>query len=423
MKYAVAFVCLLLLSCADNGVKVNEESVAGSAGKLSFSLSKIGMPQNISTLTFTLTNLSTAETVSKVVVVSTDTTITVVFDKIAAGQWHVQVIASEAAGGKQYGGGSDVTVTQGQVTQLNLFLTLSAGTGTLMVMVAWESTAIFFDSPANPILVKRGAWYDVRGVENPTVLYDNGKYKMWFLNYGVLNGPYGSIGLAESVDGTTWMRVADTVLMPTPNGWDGALVAPGTVLKENGIYTMYYTGQNPAGTGHAIGVAQSQDGQHWTKIKKILPDVQNIVQTGVVKVNNLYYLYYHTAPSYALHLATSADGMNWQTYAGNPVLTPNQPWEGNALAYGSVIYENNIFTMLYVNTASSQSFGMATSTDGIHWSKDARNPVFSKANTVNGWATTSIGYPFLVRVGNELRIYYTGITNDGIDRIGFAVKR
>jgi predicted GH43/DUF377 family glycosyl hydrolase len=110
-------------------------------------------------------------------------------------------------------------------------------------------------------------------------------------------------------------------------------------------------------------------------------------------------------------------------YAGNPVLTKSLAWEGGGLNGGSVIYENNVFTMVYTNDAFSHSFGLATSTDGIHWVKDARNPVFTVANTLNVWVTQRVAYPFLVRVGSELRIYYTGIASDGNDRVAYCTKR
>jgi predicted GH43/DUF377 family glycosyl hydrolase len=421
MKYAYAVLCLILLGCVDSGVKVTDDSLNTTTGKISFSMAKAAIPANVSSLTFTLTNLSTAETVSKTVSVTSDSFVQVLFDKVTVGQWHVKVVALEASGATQYSGEADAAVTVGQLTQLNIILNTATTTGGLLVTVIWNGATPFYDNPTNPILVKRGAWYDTRGVENATVMFDGTKYKMWFLNFGIQGNIIGSIGMAESVDGTTWTRVADTVMMPVSNSWESMVVAPGTVLKENGIYTMYYTGED--GSGFNIGRAVSQDGQHWTRMGKVMPGVSNIAQPGVVKANNQYYMYYHTYPSVSLNLATSPDGVTWTPYSGNPVVSPAQSWEGYGLAYASVVYENSTFTMMYSNTNGTQSFGLATSTDGTRWTKDPRNPVFSRANTVNGWATGSIGYPFFTRVGTELRVYYTGVSGEGVDRIGYAVKR
>jgi predicted GH43/DUF377 family glycosyl hydrolase len=424
MKYMYALLMMALIGCADNGVKVANVQTDASVGKILFSLSKSTIPQNIASVTFTLTNSSTAESISKIVTVSTDTLIQVSFNQITIGSWHVKVVAKDSASSKQYSGESDVSVALGQVTQLNLFLNpTSSGTGSISITVNWQGTAPFYDYPLNPIFVKTGAWYDTRGVVSPVVLYDNGKYKMWFMNYGILNGAaYATIGLAESIDGTTWTRVADTVLTPTPKAWDGQSVAPGSVIKENGIYTMYYSG---SGGPAYVGMATSQDGEHWTKRPTpLLPNVPNIGLGCVVKANGQYYMYYHTSPAGSIQLATSADGVNFQVYSGNPVLSANQAWEGYSIIRPCVIFENNVFTMVYTDNDSNIAWGLATSTDGIHWVKDVRNPVFSKANTVTPWATWDTEHPFLVRVGSELRCYYTGIMlGDGLERIGYATKR
>jgi beta-1,2-mannobiose phosphorylase / 1,2-beta-oligomannan phosphorylase len=425
MKYLLAVLSLFVLSCSDNGDRLVDQPSQTPVGQMSFSFSGTTIPQNIASLSFTLENLTTSESVSRVVSTTSDSIMLVVFDQLHTGVWHVKIEATDPSNGKLYLGEADATVTAGQATQLVVTLTpTTPATGSLNIMVIWGGTTSFHDYPSNPILQKTGAWYDTRGVAYPSILFDNGKYKMWFMNYGILNGPFTTIGLAESVDGTNWTRIADTVLTPTPNSWDAGLVVPGAVIKDNGQYIMYYMGARASGVGYNVGIATSQDGQHWSKKPNpILPGVQNIGGAGVVKVNGQYFLYYYPSPSSSVNLATSVDGMNWQVYQGNPVLTASLPWEGSAITNGSVIYENNTFTMAYNNIDMSHSFGLATSTDGIHWTKDPHNPVFSKANTTTTWYPYIVAYPHLVRVGNELRIYYTGISSEGIDRIGFAFRK
>ncbi len=425
MKYFYILACVAFLSCSDTGSKIVDAPDSGNAGSVSFMLAKTDLPQSISSLTFTLTKAATGETISKTVYVSTDAVVQVLFEKVPTGTWFVKAVAKDSSTGKQYGGESTVTISEGRVTQLNLALVLTGtGTGSLAITINWPTTAPFIDCPTNPVLNKRGLWYDVRGVAYGAVLADNGKYKMWFMNYGILNGaPFGTIGLAESVDGISWARLGDTVLTPTSGTWDAQLVVPGSIIKENGLYTMYYTGAGAGGGNYNVGTAVSQDGIHWTKGQAtILPSVRNIGGAGVVKANGTYYLYYYTSPSSSIYLATSQDGVTWQSYAGNPVLTPGAAWEGGAITSGSVIFENNTFTLVYNNIEQSHSFGLATSTDGIHWTKDARNPVFTKAQT-SSWTPQNVAYPHLVRVGSELRIYYTGISSDGVDHLGYAAAR
>jgi predicted GH43/DUF377 family glycosyl hydrolase len=106
-------------------------------------------------------------------------------------------------------------------------------------------------------------------------------------------------------------------------------------------------------------------------------------------------------------MAVSNDGVNWQRNINNPVLSATQGWEGSGIYYPSVVYENNIFKMVYMNTDAT-AFGMAESPDGFNWTKSSSNPFFTKEDTHNNWAHRDIAYPYIFKVDNEYRIYYSG---------------
>jgi predicted GH43/DUF377 family glycosyl hydrolase len=122
-------------------------------------------------------------------------------------------------------------------------------------------------------------------------------------------------------------------------------------------------------------------------------------------------------------MATSVDGITWVRSPSNPILVHTVSWEGNGVYFPSVIYENNTFKMVYMNR-SANAFGMATSSDGINWTKDSNNPFFTEDNTANGWADEDIAYPFFMKTENEYRIYYSGIgnPNSSVYKIGFVRK-
>jgi predicted GH43/DUF377 family glycosyl hydrolase len=65
-------------------------------------------------------------------------------------------------------------------------------------------------------------------------------------------------------------------------------------------------------------------------------------------------------------------------------------------------------------------FGMATSTDGFHWTKSSSQPIFKPENTYNKW-TAKIAYPYLMKLNNQYRLYYTGSYNGGL-AIALATK-
>ena len=69
--------------------------------------------------------------------------------------------------------------------------------------------------------------------------------------------------------------------------------------------------------------------------------------------------------------------------------------------------------MAYGNAFGSVSgFGLATSVDGKNWIKKSDNPFFTKERTFNHWANQEISFPHLRKIGNELRVYYTGFYSD-----------
>lgn len=88
-----------------------------------------------------------------------------------------------------------------------------------------------------------------------------------------------------------------------------------------------------------------------------------------------------------------------EKYRGNPVLLPDQPWEGfRAHMYGSVIYdrEAGLFKMWYwAGTGATMGGCYATSKDGIHWDKPDLGIVEfegSKHNNKTNWQAMGMIY-------------------------------
>jgi sucrose-6-phosphate hydrolase SacC (GH32 family) len=122
---------------------------------------------------------------------------------------------------------------------------------------------------------------------------------------------------------------------------------------------------------------------------------------------------------YNSYVAISDDGLSWTRYSGNPVLTATEAWEGSSVLPGSVTQDGSLLKMAYAN-ASLSAIGFATSTDGLHWTKDSSNPIFSNSGTANKW-TNTLHYPCLRKLGNEWRIYYCGFVGS-VKQIGVLRK-
>jgi len=225
-----------------------------------------------------------------------------------------------------------------------------------------------------------GAWDN--DVAVPWVIFnsDSAKYEMWY------TGPPasgGKIGFAISSDGTTWKRELNPVLSPSPGTWDSLLAGVPCVLRENGLYKMWYTGTATNSSGNYVGTR--------------------------------------------IGYATSPDGRNWTKYAGNPVFTPGaSTWEAGGVAYCSVIKSAGGYVMFYngcIANANLNRIGRATSVDGITWQRDTlHNPVLNIGGP-GAW-DGNIYLPRVLDVGGKYYMWYTAeaIPGDNYPRIGLATS-
>jgi hypothetical protein len=203
-----------------------------------------------------------------------------------------------------------------------------------------------------------------------------------------------------------WTARVESVLFPgEPGSWDSAFVGAGDLLKnetEQRFY-FYFTGSNSFTQGYGVqgGGATSSDLIHWEKFASnpCLPggdagawDEEVCGFTVVLREGDgpePYKMWYHGArrpwtdnPT-EIGFATSADGIHWNKYQGNPILTALPgTWENISLGWPNVIYDANLslYRMWYNgldwNDCNSGLTGYAESTDGIHWERCRSNPVF-----------------------------------------------
>lgn len=109
----------------------------------------------------------------------------------------------------------------------------------------------------------------------PCVLYDDGLWRMWYLNcvrWEVIDGrtePIYHIKYAESGDGVHWDR-RGIVCIDIKSPSEGGIARP-SVIREDGIYKMWYSyrGIRDYRTNrqhtYRIGYAESDDAVHWVR--------------------------------------------------------------------------------------------------------------------------------------------------------------
>ncbi len=436
MKYILVVIisAVIFIGCTKDSSTNAPQKLQGGNGSVGLIFDKVSTPEGVVSINATLSrngNISITKTLNLL----SDSSAEALFENIAIGIWKLKVDATNSSSQVLYTGQADVTVIEGIITQVSLVLQpISNGTGGIKINVSWGNTPLsWIDFGNNPVLKKQTTKYDGRGIGYPIVFREDSLYRLYYTNIQSQvdsNGAFSSVGLATSIDGIQWKHYSqEPVLKPTKNGWDAAIVVSGQVLKDGNIYKMFYEGASIVGGQLKIGLATSLDGIHWDKRSE--PVFQgttgwetSIGVWGVVKVNTTFYMYYHSAVPQNIGLATSADGINWTRYSGNPIVVPSQNWESSGIAMASVIFDNGLFKMVYLNGDYSASFGYATSKDGIIWVKDLVNPIFSKAKTLNNWAPGTISYSFLTKIGNQERIYYTGNNSGNSEMsIGFAYKK
>ena len=120
--------------------------------------------------------------------------------------------------------------------------------------------------------------------------------------------------------------------------------------------------------------------------------------------------------TYSLGSVPSSNIVNpgeWQRYPGNPILVPGPlgSWDALGATFASVIYDDRVgeYRMYYHGYNSSyHQVGLATSPDGINWTKYSGNPIVA-VGASGSWDATGVRVPMVWKEGtNDYRMIYTG---------------
>lgn len=224
----------------------------------------------------------------------------------------------------------------------------------------------------NPVLVKGPDNFDLIAIGQPTILFENDTIKMWYA--GVGTDMKSRICFAYSTDGINWIKHNQPVINVGNSGtWDCGWLDTPEIVKDNTGYKLYYYGdtvQQFSGISSAIGVAFSTDGINWTK------------------------------------------------YSGNPIFTKGNigDWDGTWVESPAINFDSNTgeYKMWYngVDTATWKiNIGLATSNDGINWTKYANNPVVTTGN----WGTYDdmwLGTPTILKIDNYYEMWYAATASN-----------
>lgn len=236
------------------------------------------------------------------------------------------------------------------------------------------------------------------------------------------------------------MYYGDTSRLGRPFAKDPAVVYFG------GRYLLYYSippyapDLAPAGAapGWGIGVAASDDLDHWAKIGEVLPDAaaapceaSGICAPGAIVLDGRVHLFYQTygnGPKDALCHAVSDDGLRFVRNPSNPIFAPDGDWNnGRAIDADVIPYKSELLLFFSTRDPSGcvQMGGVAAAPLGSDFARAAW-----RHRSVDGpilrpelpWERDCIEASALCERGGRLYLLYGGGYNNAPQQIGCAVS-
>ncbi|WP_455391552.1 LamG-like jellyroll fold domain-containing protein [[Eubacterium] cellulosolvens] len=141
-----------------------------------------------------------------------------------------------------------------------------------------------------------------------------------------------------------------------------------------------------------------------------------------------YMMWYEGRPgstSWQIGLATSTDGITWTKYSGNPVLTlgSGSAWDSDVIGMPWVLFDGKKYKMWYGGElGTTWKIGYATSIDGINWQKYPNNPVLDLGSS-GSWDDAEVKDPFVLFDGGMYKMWYTGMKNSNhVNKVGYAIS-
>jgi|GEM_PF-3345109 len=231
----------------------------------------------------------------------------------------------------------------------------------------------------------------------PTVLKDGTLYHLWY-------GPTDTTLYHSTSTNPAEFPVGDPV---TFSDTAPSEVSSTAIFKEGTtFYMVAYEGAN----NKAFALYSSTNGTAWTYENQVfdatgMTDLGKIDAPFVFNDGGTYKLYFQKksadGQSYKIYLATSAtvDGTYALANSGNPVLSPNTDiaaWDGKFVMHPWVVKDGTTYFMWFsAHNGTNQRIGLATSADGITWTKSAANPVIGP-----------VGEPTVIKDGDIWRMWH-----------------
>ncbi|MEP0841490.1 MAG: hypothetical protein HRF43_02115, partial [Phycisphaerae bacterium] len=294
----------------------------------------------------------------------------------------------------------------------------------------------FKKHPDNPLIVPDKPWErDVVSCSTVLPTEDGTGYRMWYYCWTHKSEKHGSYSsYAVSKDGIKWEK-PDLGLTPGPDG-----AGKNNVVPNCGSCIMHTPWTNDpqrrylSVTGGRYHAAASPDGLHWKRISE-----DDIVRGGdvgffrfdpnrgkflaLVKIGSVV----SGLPRRSVGFSESADITSFPPL--RRIMAPDDfddRWVKAGTVQRSHIYgcpfypyESMYIGLFWHYRADDEEEGyfhgpifteLVTSQDGFHWHRQEgdRPPILALGKPAHSWDQGMIAAQSLIRVGDQLRLYYTG---------------
>lgn len=259
--------------------------------------------------------------------------------------------------------------------------------------------------------------------------------------YGWDHDPRGAVRLRSS-PGAWTQHPESPVLEPgADEAWDNRVISEAKVIYDGQGYHAWYAGRQRGPPGLKmpmdVGYARSPDGVEWEKPldRPVLVrgprgsyDENMITAPYVLYDGQRFWMWYGAVDfraDWSINLATSEDGLQWTKHEHNPLLTEthDQRWDAVYLTEPAVLYDGQQFRMWY-NGASATTetlLGYATSPDGVTWTRYAEDQPVLTTGLDGAWDDFAVARASVLYDGEQFRMWYEG--HDGRTwRIGMATS-
>jgi predicted GH43/DUF377 family glycosyl hydrolase len=243
---------------------------------------------------------------------------------------------------------------------------------------------LFIRSPKNPILKPQlDHWWESKKLYNPGVIFDKGKYHMFYRAMGAGENWKSSIGYAVSDNGEDFQRFKEPALIGVDEYEMRGLEDP-RITKIGDTFYMTYAAFD--GVTPRLSVALSKDLIHWDKKGPVFADWQ-FEQAGGVRIKFV---------------------------DGKPTIKPKlTEWSKSGAIFPELI--NGKYIMMF----GEYNIWFAESTDGINWVGDQMPFLNPRPGDYFDNTFIEMGPP-PIRTEKGWLVLYHGINDKFIYHIGYV---